>query len=274
MLQFREDSYLVLNFEYGYYKILMVTVVVLLFSHWFDLYDPSNFNAKWEQVFRLLLVLGLVALALAGVGFVFPHSLPGHGSSLIGLIILTFALFVWRGMYAWLAQRPYLRERVYVLGTGERAQRLVNGLRTRSELGVEVAGWSGNLGGAVTRESIASLLMELAGPGEIHRAIVAMPDRRGTFPVNELLKLPLEGVKIEEATSWLEKISGRIEVEQLNPSWLLFAEGFRVSAGFSLLRRLASFFASALLLVIVLPVIPFVILCIKPGSTGPPVYPL
>jgi sugar transferase (PEP-CTERM system associated) len=272
MLQFREDTYLVLNFEYGYYKILMVTAVVLLISHWFDLYDPSNFNAKWEQVFRLLLVLGLVALALAGVGFVFPHSLPGHGSSLIGLIILTFALFIWRGTYAWLSQRPYLRERVYVLGTGERAQRLVNGLRTRSELSVEVAGWSGNLEGPVTRESIAAHLMELAGQGEIHRVIVAMPDRRGTFPVNELLKLRLEGVKIEEATSWLEKISGKIEVEHLNPSWLLFADGFRCSAGFSLLRRVASFIASAVLLIIVLPVIPFVILAIKLDSAGPVLY--
>jgi sugar transferase (PEP-CTERM system associated) len=213
-----------------------------------------------------------VALALAAVGFIFPRSLPGHGSSLIGLIILTFSLFLWRGAHAWLAQRPYLRERVYVLGTGERAQRLVNGLRTRSELGVEVAGWSGNLEGAVTRESIASHLMELAGPGEIHRVIVAMPDRRGTFPGNELLKLRLQGVKIEEATSWLEKISGRIEVEQLNPSWLLFAEGFRVSAGFSLVRRLASFFASAVLLIIVLPVIPFVILAIKLDSAGAVLY--
>jgi sugar transferase (PEP-CTERM system associated) len=272
MLQFREDTYLVLNFEYGYYKILMVTIAVLLISHWFDLYDPSNFNAKWEQVFRLLLVLGLVALSLAAVGFLFPHSLPGHGSSLIGLIILTFALFIWRGTYAWLSQRPYLRERVYVLGTGERAQRLVNGLRTRSELSVEVAGWSGNLEGPVTRESIAVHLRELAGPGEIHRVIVAMPDRRGTFPVNELLKLRLEGVKIEEATSWLEKISGKIEVEHLNPSWLLFADGFRCSAGFSLLRRVASFMASALLLIIVLPVIPFVILAIKLDSAGPVLY--
>src|SRR2546430_17582762 len=212
MLQFREDSYLILNFENGYYKILMVTAVVLLFSHWFDFYDPSSLNAKWEQVFRLLLVLGLVALALAAVGFIFPRSLPGHGSSLIGLIILTFALFVWRGMYAWLAQRPYLRERVYVLGTGERAQRLVNGLRTRSELGIQVAGWSGNLEGEVTRESVASHLMELAHPREIHRVIVAMLDRRGTFPVNELLKLRLQGVKIEDATSWLENTYGRIEL--------------------------------------------------------------
>ena len=99
-----------------------------------------------------------------------------------------------------------------------------------------------------------------------------MPDRRGTFPVNELLKLRLEGVKIEEATSWLEKISGKIEVEHLNPSWLLFADGFRCSAGFSLLRRVASFMASALLLIIVLPVIPFVILAIKLDSAGPVLY--
>src|SRR5436190_7970147 len=229
MLQFREDSYLVLNFEYGYYKILMVTAVVLLFSHWFDLYDPSSFNAKWEQVFRLLLVLGLVALALAAVGFIFPRSLPGHGSSLIGLIILTFSLFLWRGAYAWLAQRPYLRERVYVLGTGERAQRLVNGLRQRSALGIEVVGWTGNVEGALTRERVASHLLGLAQQNGVHRVIVAMPDRRGTLPVEELLDLRLAGVRVEEAASWLEKISGRIELDQLNPSWLIFADGFRFS---------------------------------------------
>src|SRR5437660_11487804 len=105
MLQFREDSYLVLNFEYGYYKILMVTAVVLLFSHWFDLYDPSSLNAKWEQVFLLLLVLGLAALALAVLGFVFPRSLPGRGSALICLIILAFTRFIWRGTYARLSLR-------------------------------------------------------------------------------------------------------------------------------------------------------------------------
>ena len=59
-----------------------------------------------------------------------------------------------------------------------------------------------------------------------------MEDRRGTLPVLEMLQLRLNGVKIEEATSWLEKISGRIEVENLYPSWLIFAEGFRFSATF------------------------------------------
>src|SRR5207253_1768834 len=126
-------------------------------------------------------------------------------------------------------------EKVYVLGMGERAQRLVQGLRSRAELGVEVVGWSSNV--ELKREALASHLMELIQLHGVHRVIIAMPDRRGTLPVMEMLQLRLSGVKIEEATSWLEKISGRIEVENLYPSWLIFAEGFRFSPSFILLRR-------------------------------------
>ncbi len=272
VLQYREDSYIELNFEYGYYKLLLVTLIVLLFSHWLDLYDPSSMTEKWEQTFRLLLVLGLVALALALIISFFPSSLPRRDSSLVGLIILAFGLFGWRNVYAWLSQQPYLREKVYVLGTGERAQRLVQGLRTRAELGVEVVGWTGTMEGAFTLEAVAGHLTELANQHSVHRVIVAMPDRRGTIPVQQLLSLRLNGVKIEEATSWLEKMSGRIEVEQLYPSWLIFAEGFRFSNGLMVLRRVFSIVASALLLLIVSPIIPFVILAIKLDPPGPILY--
>ena len=272
VLQYREDSYIELNFEYGYYKLLAVTFIVLLFSHWLDLYNPSSVTEKWEQTFRLLLVLGLVALALALIISFFPRSMPRRDSSLVGLIILAFALFGWRSVYAWLSQQPYLREKVYVLGTGERAQRLVQGLRTRSELGVEVVGWTGTMGGAFTLEAVAAHLTELTNQHNVHRVIVAMPDRRGTIPVQQLLLLRLNGVKIEEATSWLEKMSGRIEVEQLYPSWLIFAEGFRFSNGLMVLRRVFSIITSALLLLIVSPLVPFVILAIKLDSPGPVLY--
>ena len=102
--------------------------------------------------------------------------------------------------------------------------------------------------------------------------IVAMPDRRGTIPMQEILQLRLRGVKVEEATSWLEKISGRIEVEQLYPSWLIYAEGFRFSPAFMMLRRVFSWSASFLLLLLVLPVIPLVILAIKLDSRGDLLY--
>ncbi|MCU1296545.1 MAG: exopolysaccharide biosynthesis polyprenyl glycosylphosphotransferase, partial [Acidobacteriaceae bacterium] len=84
VLQHPEDSYVLLNYEGGYLKILVVTVVVLMFSHWFDLYDPAHFSAKGELYFRLLLVPGLLAFALAVVGFLFPQLLPGKNAALVG----------------------------------------------------------------------------------------------------------------------------------------------------------------------------------------------
>jgi len=271
-LQHREDLYVALNYEGGYFKILAVTLVVLACSHWFDLYDPNHFDEKGELYRRVLLVPGVLAVMLAAAGYAFPQLLPGNNSTLVGFVILTAGMFGWRAAYGWLAQRPYLRERVYVLGTGERAQRLVRGLRARSEMGIEVVGWSGNVEGALTRDSVASHLMELIRQQRIHRVIVAMPDRRGTLPVHELLQLRLNGIKIEEATSWLERMSGRIEVEQLYPSWLIFAEGFRFSASLRIVRQILSRLAAAALLLLVLPVIPFVILLIKLDSPGAVLY--
>jgi sugar transferase (PEP-CTERM system associated) len=272
LLRNQDDSWLLLNVEGGYLKILMVTGIVLLLSHWFDLYDSSNLSAKWEQTFRMLLVLGLVALSLSAVGFIFPRFMPGNGSALAGLIILTFTLFCWRAAYSWLVKMPFLRERVYVLGTGERAQRLLNGLRQRAELGIEVVGWTGNIEGELTRETVAAHLLGLAQQNGVHRVIVAMPDRRNRLPVEELLDLRLAGVKVEEATSWLEKITGRIEVEQLYPSWLIFADGFRFSSGFIILRRLFSTLVAAAGLLLALPLLPFVMLGVKLDSKGAVFY--
>jgi sugar transferase (PEP-CTERM system associated) len=271
--QFRENSYVALNFEYGYYKIFTLTILVLLLSYWFDLYNPVKAGDKGELYFRLLLIPGLLALGLAAVEAKFPRVMTGNFSLVLGLIIMTAALLAWRSAYAWLAQQPYLRERVYVLGNGERAQRLVRGLQVRSELGVDVVGWTGAMEDVPTRESIASHLYEAAKSRTIHRVIVAMQDRRDTMPMQELLQLRLQGaVLIEEATSWLERMSGKIELDQLYPSWLIFAEGFRLSDASRLVRQLVNFTVGLSGLVLTLPLMPLVALAIRLDSPGPVLY--
>jgi sugar transferase (PEP-CTERM system associated) len=267
-----QDTYLVLYFENGLYKIFGVTALVLLCSHWLDLYDTARLNTKGELYFRLLMVPGVLAFILAGIAYVRPNYLLGGGSAAVGLIILTVALFGWRLGFTWLVQLPILVERVYVLGTGERAQRVVLGLRQNPEIGVEIASWTGKMEGAVTRESVAAHLMEVVHKQKVHRVIVAMPDRRGTIPMPELLELRMQGVKIEEATSWLEKISGKIEVENLYPSWLVFGEGFRRSTTFILVRRAVSIVISLIGLILTLPLIPLIMLAIRLDSKGPVFY--
>jgi sugar transferase (PEP-CTERM system associated) len=99
-----------------------------------------------------------------------------------------------------------------------------------------------------------------------------MSDRRGSLPVQELLDLRLAGVKIDDATSWLEKISGSIEVENLYPSWLIFADGFRFTPGFLLARRVSSTIVAAVGLFMVLPLLPLIVLAIKLDSKGHVLY--
>jgi sugar transferase (PEP-CTERM system associated) len=273
--QNQETSWILLNVEGGYWKIVCVTAIVLLLSHGLDLYDSASTAAKWDQIFRLFTVLGLVAFSLAAVDLIYGYFLPGRvflPGAKWGLLVLTVMLLGWRGAYAWIVQQPYFRERVYVLGTGDRALRLLNGLRQRTELGIEVVGWTGNIQGALTRETVATHLVGLARDRGVHRVIVAMPDRRGTLPVEELLELRLNGVKVEEATSWLEKISGRIEVEQLHASWLIFAEGFRFSTFFRIVRRGLNFSLALVGLVISFPLLPFILLAVKLDSSGPALY--
>ena len=60
------------------------------------------------------------------------------------------------------------------------------------------------------------------------------------MPMDEFLELRMEGVKVEEATSWLERISGKIEIENLNPSWLVFNEAFVAAPPLSMVRRVLS----------------------------------
>jgi sugar transferase (PEP-CTERM system associated) len=273
MLRNGEDSYLVLNFEYGYAKILVLTVFALLLSHWFDLYDPTYFDAKSDLFLRVLLVPGSLALGLAAVTAIFPRFMVGDSSLLLGLGILTLSLLAWRCAYSWLAKQPYLRQRVYVLGEGERARRLVSALKTRPELGVDVVGWTGDMEGVVTRESMGEHLLAVARGMSVHYVIVAMQDRRNAMPMQELLQLRLQGkAHIEEATSWLEKISGKIDVENVNPSGIIFAEGFRFGEFVLILRRPLNLAAGLVSLLLAAPLLPFVVLAIKLDSKGPALY--
>jgi len=272
-LRLGQDSLLVLNYEYGFYKILAITILALICLHYFDLYDLQRVPSRSETWFRLLVVLGLLSFLLAGLSFLFPGLLLGNNTFVLGVTILTFALFAWRGAYSWLIRQPFLRERVYVMGAGERAKWLVETIRTQPELGMEIIGWMGSNGsGSPTRESLRTGLADQLRGRHVGRVIVALEDRRGKMPVRELLDLRLKGIKVEEATGIIEKISGKIEVSALHPSWLIFSDGFKLNSTNRLLRRVLSFLLSIICLLVVSPLLPVIALLIKLTSRGPVLY--
>jgi sugar transferase (PEP-CTERM system associated) len=265
------DTYLVLNYEYGGLKIFGLTILTLLCSYYFDLYEPQRISARWEIYFRLLLVLGFLSFLLSAIIYLFPNVDIAHYVLLLGLVFLTAALVAWRSAYEWIIGREMFRERVYVLGAGERAQSIVELLRTRKDAGMHVVGWDGVMADKKERkEAFNAALERFSGPKPgIDRVIVALEDRRGEFPVNELLNLRFNGVLIEEAGSLLERLTGKLHLDGLHPSSFIYSEGFRVKPSQQIARRLVSTLTAAVGLLLFLPFFPIVVLMVRLSSPGP-----
>jgi sugar transferase (PEP-CTERM system associated) len=267
---FGPDAYIVLFYEGGLLKIAGTTVLTLLLSYYFDLYEPQRMSGRWEIYFRLLLVLSVLSFVLAGLVFFFPDLYIGRNVLTIGISILAIVLVLWRRSYEWLISLSTFRERIYVLGSGARARSVIETLRNRRDAGIEVVEGEavGEFQGDLER--FAADLRAFRKPkARIDRVIVAMEDRRGSMPVRELLDLRLNGVVIEDAAALMERLLGRLPLSGLNPSTLIFTHGFNVKASQQIVRRLISIAVSFVGLVICLPFIPFIILAVRLSSPGP-----
>jgi sugar transferase (PEP-CTERM system associated) len=157
-----------------------------------------------------------------------------------------------------------------VLGNGEQARTVVGTLRARRNAGMEVVEGQGSGEFQGELERFAADLRAFRNPKtSVDRIIVAMENRRGLMPLRELLELRLSGVVIEEASFVMERLLGKLPLEGLNPSTLIFTRGFNVKASQQIVRRMISITVSFIGLAICLPFIPFIILAVRISSPGP-----
>jgi sugar transferase (PEP-CTERM system associated) len=254
-------------------KILAVAVLALLCSHYLELHDLRRLASQDEMQPRILMLVGILSFLLAAAIYIFPEFKVGRYVFLIGLLILAAAWSFWRWAYVRLISMRGLRERVYLLGNGERATQIRKAIESRAELGMDLVGWPGSSNGEhLDRELLAKTLKDLGDRRAVDRVIVALPDRRSIMPVNELLEIRLRGIHVDDGTSLLEKTSGKIDVDELQPSWMIFGDGFRLTQRHWFQRRIISTVLALILSIITLPLIPIIALLIKLGSPGPLLY--
>jgi sugar transferase (PEP-CTERM system associated) len=271
-----EDAFLCLNYEFGALKIAAVTILSLIFSYYFDLYEPQIVSHRYEIYFRILLVLGFDCFVVAALVFFYPEFAlcSNHQGNIyaLGLGILTPALIFWRRAYDWIVSHRYFREKVFVLGAGDYARSIVETIRSRAELGME-AEWKGEDAPATQEERKALWIETLKNIGEsnfpISRIIVAMESPRGEMPVEELLALRFRGIVVEDAGTLRERLSGKIQLDGLRPSNFLYSDGFRIRPAQQLGRQIVSTSAAAIGLLIFAPFFPFVVLAVRLSSKGP-----
>ncbi len=254
-------------------KILVVVLLASLCSHYLELHDVRRPTSQEEMYPRILMLVGLLSLILGALIYVFPEFQVGRYVFLIGLFILAITWTFWRWAYARLISLPALRERVYLLGNGDRAMRIREAIQTRAELGMDLVGFAGsNISAPLSSETLASTLKDLWNRRAVDRVIVALADRRSMMPVNELLDMRLHGIRIDDGTSILEKVTGKIDVDELHPSWMIFGDGFRLRQRHWLLRQVISALLALTLSIVTFPLIPIIALLITLTSRGPLLY--
>ncbi len=265
------NAYIALAFEHGFVKIALITLVSLILSYYFDLYEPQIVSVRLQIYFRILLVLGFDCFLLSAFIWFDPDVTIGPYVYVVGFTLLTPALIFLRSAYEWLVAQKYFRERVYVLGAGDYARTIVETIRVRPDLGMEVVDWRDVQLEPSERKQvwIADLERIAQATPPVHRIVVAMEGRRGELPVQELLSLRFQGVAVEEVQTLSERLYGKIQLDGLRPSSFLYSEGFRMGVFQQFLRQLLSIFAAAFLLLLFAPFFPFVVLAVKVSSEGP-----
>lgn len=266
------DAGIALNYEYGWWKIAAVTALSVMFSYYFDLYEPQIVRTRQEIYTRILLVLGFGCFIVSAVIFYFPPFLITNGNVFaIGYALLAPMLIFWRRAYEWIVGQPLFRERVYVLGGGDYARHIVETVRSRKDIGMEIVDWR-PVGGtpAERKELWVAKLRDLSeAPNSVSRVIVAIDMQRGELPAEELLYLRFRGIKVEEAGTLMERLTGKIQLEGLRPTNLLYSEGFRLRKPYQLVRQIVSTSVAALGLLLFLPFFPIVVLLVRVSSKGP-----
>lgn len=237
-------------------------------------YGVEALNSLRFALARLLVAVSIGIICLSAVFFLVPDLSLWRSNLFYSMIIATVLLFGMRILLGKTLGGAAFKRRVVVLGAGGKAQR-VKELAQDSGSGFVVVGYIAmNDGHQEIRESInRDAIYNLADHVVLLNAsevVLALEERRNALPLDDLLRIKTTGVHVNDLSTFLERETGRVDLDSVNPSWLIFSDGFSSGRRLSsALKRLFDILASAALLVLAAPFILIFAVAIKLESRGP-----
>ncbi len=236
---------------------------------------------------RVVAAVGLGVVIGTICMFLIPDLFIGRGvMALAGISALVVALVLRVALARFIDERVF-KARVLVYGVGRSAEAISKLRRRADRRGFTLVGFVPPQGESVgfflseragfSSETVldgAVGLPELCGRHEVDEIVVAVDDRRRSFPIDELLQCRLAGVDVTELVTFLERESGRVPIDVLNPSWIIFGEGYRRDSLRQITSRALDLVASVILILISLPAIVATVIAIKmeDGLRAPVLY--
>ncbi len=240
-------------------------------------YGVASFLSLRFAAARLAVALALGVIVLSLIFFLVPALALWRSNLLYSTVVATALLVAVRALLGKTLGGDTFKRRVIVLGAGTRASRIL-ALSEQPGVNFIVAGFvlmgetDPIIRTATPRSDIPNLAAHIVDLNA-SEVVLALDERRNALPMKDLLRVRTTGVQVSEISSFLERETGRIDLKSVNPSWLIFSDGFASSRMLSsVFKRAFDIFASATLLILTLPVILLTAIAIKLESRGPAFY--
>jgi sugar transferase (PEP-CTERM system associated) len=262
---------------------VQVVIFVMIFQicfYYSDLYNVHTTRTRYEQLLCVGQSLGAGCLALGLVYYIFPSLLIGRGVFFISTALAATFVMVSRIALdrAWQFAAP--KQNVLILGTHELAVTVARELTRRGDLNLQLLGFVQTAGCTDQQQELfgrpivgsADKLEAIATEKHVARIIVALEDRRLKMPTRDLVKLRVQGVRVEDAHSTISSLSGRVWLNTVQPSWFVFTDGFHRSRTTMVLKRMIDLSVALVALTLLLPIMLLLAIAIRLDSKGPAIY--
>jgi len=277
----RERAWELLLDDTALLRVLLIVVTCQVCLHYADLYDLRSINSTRELVTRLMRAIGTTSLILGIAYWLFPLLVVEQGVFLLTTAVAAVLLIAWRSAFKVISERFTPREKLLLVGTSPAAIVLARELfERRHELGVEIVGFvdtdASRVGAPVINPGVVGTLDDipaLTARLGVNRVVVSLSDQRGKLPMDKLLDMRLRsGVLFDHLASVYEEYTGKIALENLRPSWLVFSTGFRKTRLWLITKRACDLVAAVCGLALSSPLAAITALLVKLDSPGDPVF--
>jgi sugar transferase (PEP-CTERM system associated) len=254
----------------------LVIGVSLLALYYSDLYDFELMRRPRDLFTRMLQGYGTTCLVLSLLYFIEPRFQLGRGIAVIAAVLILCLATIWRVGIVRTGALLAGAERVLVIGTAETGIQLTRKTISQPELNLRVVGFlderGENIGKPLVNPGIiggVSDLERIVEEQKVQRVILSLAERRGNMPIRALLHMRFAGVQVEDAHTVYERITGRILLEHLSPSWLILSSGFRKSSLTSVFKRTFDLLCASVGLILTSPILLLTALAVRIESRGP-----
>ena len=261
-------------------RVLLIVLVCQLCLHYADLYDLRTMTTRRDLAERLIGAIGATSLILGIAYWLFPLLVVGQGVFLLAALLAIVMVMGWRWAFDMLTARLAPSQRLLLVGTSPAAVVLARELfERRQELGVDIVGFvdpdPARVGAPVLNPGVVGTIDDiptLAARLNVDRVVVSLSDQRGKLPMDRLLEMRLRnGVLFDHLASIYEEYTGKIALENLRPSWLVFSTGFRKGRGVRLTKRAFDIVTSLVGLLLASPLMLLSALLVKLDSPRDPI---